>query len=245
MNAKQSNKLASLNEVREFLNTNTATADLAALAPRVAQLNTYIIRINELAAIQDLPLAGPLDARDQAQEAAIKLTLSIAGPVRCYAEANERPELVALVDLSRADFIAIRKSERMRLAKRLLDAATPLAAQLAPFGVSAALLDELRNKINEGNSAALVPRTTNADKKAATVEMADTFSAIEHLLESEIDPLLTVLQATHPLAYTRYRIAREVIDRPGSRSSNAEAPADGAPAAATTLVAPATVTKAA
>ena len=219
MNAKQSNKRAMYREVQVFLHTTTATRDLAALAAKTALLITLLTQIDELVETQTRPLAGVLGARDQATNSAINLALGVAGPVRSYAVAHHDPELAALVDLAKRDFLQLRRGERPRLAQRVLDAAQPLAAELGAYGVTPALLDALHASIDTSDAAVDVPRTTAANKKAATAKLAAVFKEVDVLLKDEIDPMLAVLGLTDPEALARYRIAREVIHRPGTHGN--------------------------
>ena len=237
MNARQSNKRAMYREVQVFLATTMATRALAALPAKTATLNALLTRIDDLVETQTRPLVGVLRARDQATNAAIDLALAIAGPVRSYAVSGQRPELAALVDLARRDFLRIRRGERTRLAQRVLDAAQPLATELDAYGVTPAMLAELHARIEASNTAVDVPRTTAANKKTATAALATVFHAVDTLLKDEIDPMLAVLGTTDPDALARYRIGREVINRPGTRSDPVAQPPNAA-----TLVASASPT---
>ena len=153
MNTKLSNKLAIHREVQVFLNTTTATHDLTALTAKIATLIISLNRIEELVNAQTLPLRGVLGVRDDATNATINFALAIAGPVRSYAASHHRPELATFVDLTRQDFVVIRRGERTRLAQRVLDAAQPLATELAAFGVTAAMLTDLKTKIDASKVA--------------------------------------------------------------------------------------------
>ena len=228
MNTRQSNKLAAFREVQVFLNTTTATRALTALAAKTALLHTLLTRIDELVETQTLPLAGVLQARDEATNAAIALALAVAGPVRSYAVSHHRLELAALVDLSRRDFLVIRRGERTRLAQRVLDAALPVATELGAYGVTPAMLAELHARIEASNTAVDVPRTTAANKKVATAGLAAAFKAVDALLKDEIDPMLAVLGLIDPEALARYRVAREIIHRRGSRRVSDALPPDTA-----------------
>lgn len=217
MNAKQSNLLETLVDTHAFLTTTRGIGALTALTPKVAQLMSHIDNIRAHAHVQALPTHGAIRERDQAVEAAIELTLAVAGALRSYAETHQLPELAALAAVTRRTFSLLRKGQRMRVAQRVLDAARPLAAALADYGVTAALLDEFDAKIAAGNAIVGTPRTVAAKRKAATRELAGEFAAAGRLLRNGIDPMIETLRVSDPVAYARYHDARSVFDRPGVR----------------------------
>lgn len=236
MTAKQSNKLAMYNSVleflRAFLSSPTATSAFPALAARLAALITLVGKIIEQAAIQEQPLKGRLDRRDQTLGAVAETAVPVAGAVLSYARATEQPELAAQVENFRSRFGRMRRAERVRIAQRVHDAAVPLAAELADYGLTAAMLEDLRARIEAADKSASAPRVTAEDKKVATQQLERIFEQAERLI-AEIDPMLLKLQLTDPATHDRYLAARIVYDRPGARQGDeaagpAEPPATAA-----------------
>lgn len=147
---------------------------------------------------------------------AIDLVLVIAGALRSYAATNRRPELLEQASVARRHFGQLRRGQRMQLAQQVLDAAQPLAAELAGYGVTAAMLAELEAKIAAGDAVVLSPRRASARRKAATRALQSNFSAAFTLLREEIDPLIETLRLSDPVVYEAYRDARSVFERAGA-----------------------------
>lgn len=244
MTAIQSNKLAMYHAVRVFLtallSSTTATSAFPALAAKLATLITLIDKIIAAVATQEEPLRGHIRARDQALADAMEATFAIAGPVLSYARSRRMPDLVANVRVNASAFRRLRRAERMRIAQRVHDAAEPIIAELADYGLTPAKLAEFQAKIDATQQAVNVPRSTAVAKRAATVELTRLFADADALL-AEIDPMLAPLRLTDRETHAAYVTARQVLDRPGTRSISeppAAAPsATAAPAPADKLAA--------
>ena len=184
--------------------------------------------------MQAQPTEGTLEAREGALAEATDLTLTVAGAVRSYANPLDLPELRAAVKVNYSSFTKMRRVARMDLAQRIYDAALPIVAHLAPYGITAATLEELQTSINEATDAVSAPRTTNAEKKVATSKLDDTCRAIDDLLKNEIDPLIFGLRKKNPDVYRLYQEARQVFDRPGGRPADPEPATPATPTTAST-----------
>ncbi len=221
--------------VQAFLNSTSATVGLTALAEKLALLTTLITEILKLAGTQAEPTDGELEAREIALTEATDLALIVAGGVRSYA--RKLPELAARVRVTRTAFREMRRTERMRLAQRIHDAAASVLPELAGYGVTAALLAELQLKIDATIAAVNAPRVTSGVKKVATSQLLGLYKQVDDLLADELDPLLLSLRRNDPHAWELYRDARKVFDRPGARSDDDEksgsAPVSAAPATPT------------
>jgi hypothetical protein len=233
MTAIQSNKLAMYIAVRVFLtgflNSPTATSLFPALAAKLATLVILINKIIAHASTQDAPLDAVIRAREAALNKATTRALAVAGAVVSYARTQKQVELETEMSVSASSFRSLRRAERMRLAQRIHAVALPLQAQLADYGLTAAKIAELQAFITAADDTVAARATVSADKKVATGEI-DRLCAETDALLAEIDPMLVQLGESDPETHARFRAARVVFDRPGTRSQEVDATAASNPA---------------
>lgn len=221
--------------LRKFGDSTTATSMFPALAGKQAALVSRVANLETQLAIQGQPLDGELEAREGALDAARESAVIAAGAVLSYARTNELPALAAQVRRVRTEMRELRCGERMRIAQRVHDVAAPLVTQLADYGFTAAMLEELQANIDGATEAVNTPVSTRAAKKVSTRDLARGFRAVEQVL-AEIDPMLLRLGKIDPTSHGLYLAARAVVRRSGTRASTSET--QGAAPSNTTTVEP-------
>lgn len=217
--------------LKGLVDSTTATSLFPALPAKLAALEPLVQNIVALAAAQEQPVGGQLEERDQALATASAATVVIAGAVLSYARTHGLPDLAAQVRGIRTQMRRLRRAERMRIAQRVHDVATPLSAPLADYGLTAGALDDFQAKIDATTHAVNVPVSTKAVKKVSTVQLNRAFRAVDRML-GQIDPMLLKLSIVDPKSHDLYLAARTVFARPASRSSTTAAtaaPATSAP----------------
>jgi hypothetical protein len=222
--------------LRAFVNSTTATSLFPALAAKFALLITLVGKLVELRDQQTQPIDGKIEDRESAFTDLTQATVEVADSVLSYARSKRNHDLAARVRGVRTELRKLRVGERTVIAERVHAAAAPLAAELLAYGVTAAELEELRDKIDATVQAVKAPVQAKAVKKVSTSELSRVFADIDDLL-AEIDPMLTKLQSIDLATYERYLAARAVFARPGTRQD-----ASGVQSAAEPTSAPAPAT---
>jgi len=217
MKTDQVKKIAMYRAVDALLANAPETNAIVALPATRALFLAKLDELDALIATQQRPLGATIAERNQALEQMVDATLALAGVALSYADQKNLHALAIQARVSEGDFRRARLDQRVRMAQQLYAAVSPFAGQLADFGVTPALLDDLQKKIDAAAAGLPAARGMSVDKKAATIQLAAAIRATDAMLENQIDPLLVPLRKTSPQFYERYQVAREVVGRPGAR----------------------------
>jgi hypothetical protein len=184
---------------------------------------------------QTKPTAPVTIASRERFEELIDAALHLAGVVGIVARERHMPAPAASVKFTRNDFIRLRSPNRTIPAERIIDAAEGFAADLVPYGITAATLAEFREKITAAKHGAVAPRVAIGARRAAAALLAELYRETNDLLTHTFDVLMLPLRRTDRSFYTKYQLARTVNQRRnGSRrkspAGDAAAPRESIPA---------------
>lgn len=240
MTGQQSDKMTTYDNTEVLLVGATETSGIAGFPVVLTAFLKELAVLRTLAGDQGQVTCGQTAVRDRMLEAFTDKTLEIAGIVGTYAHDAGRPELSALVDVTRGDFNTTRLVHRPLLAQRVHDAAAGVLPELAGLDLTAEKLAAFQQQIADMRANANLPRQKIGDRKAVTKQLAAGFRKVDGILGEQIDRLLLPLEKTNPAFYVRYQAARTVIGQTGSRSAQPEPTqpatnATTAPAAATAV----------
>lgn len=218
----QNNLLTTAHTVSAMLETLTATsAPPAILAARTA-LDNLIGEINALANQQANPLPPRTLERNMLFDAASDAAHVVARLVRGYALQQGMMALAGEVDFAPSDLGRGRFAHRLQRMLQVQAAAQANAAALATAGVPAATLADLDAKIATATAVIAAPRSNIAARRLATENLFHPFRKLVQHLDYTLDPLMETYRQTDPDAYTLYRTARRVINRPGTPAEDPE-----------------------
>jgi len=245
MNTKQSNKLASYGAVEALLKATPEIASVTGLPEKLEKLSARLAEINTLAATQTQPLRASAAARDHLLDQMADQAFEIAGLITTLARDSRTPQLAEAVEVGRSSFRRARRSHRQWFAQRVLDTAKSVLPQLAAYGVTAETLDAFQARIDAASGGMKAARGTAVDKTAATRRLVELFREADELMDDQIDRLVFRLRKTLPDFSARYREARTIVDRRGSRRAPAVEPEEPGPKVATGVTSTATDERAA
>lgn len=228
MNASQIAKLVSFVTTEKTLKHTTETSDIAGLPAVLTELSATIGEINAISVTQKALTEGKTARRNELIAEMREVALEVANAVGAHADAENLTEVLADVDVTPADFDRLRIPERPLLALRIH------AAALAALPQHPAV-PELKAKIEAVQVALSQPREAIAERRAATLRLADLFDTAERLL-GRIDRMLYPLRKSSPQFYAKYRTTRKAYDlsRAPEEAETAVAPAAAAGPASTT-----------
>lgn len=222
MNAKQSNRLASYVATQAVFEAYPEIANQPGLPAKLAELSAKVGGIESLAQTQKQQTEGRTARRDELLKAMVDLALEVAGVVGVVAVEQQLTELAQEANVTRAAFGRLRRSHRPWLAGRVLVAAQSVVSELGTYGVTAATLETLRERIEAAREGLKQPRAAILEKRAAGAMLAALFAEVDALLGDQVDRLVAPWEATHVGFHAAYRSARAIIDRGGSRKSGEE-----------------------
>jgi hypothetical protein len=155
--------------------------------------------------------------------------LEIASAARAFAVATKNRELAARVDFSRSDLLSGRDVDSAENCANIHAAATTHLTAIKPYGVTAAKLTALKDKIDAYSASLPSPRVSIVAGKSATRNLVAEFKAADELLKEGLDNLVRQFKDEEPAFVADYFSARTIVDN-ASRSEN------GASAASVTSV---------
>lgn len=235
MNAPQNNKMDSYRASLALLATATETNAIPGFPAKHTAFGKKVDVIVELITDQAAKSAGKVAERDRLFGEMKTTVLGLAGVLRSHADEHHLSELLVTALVNPSDFTG-RFEEQVRLAQKIVDAAKPVLAELAPHGITAETLTNAQTAINAARDAQPGPRGAIAARKAATEQLAVAFREVDRFVEMQLEPLLWPLKETHPQFYANYLATRQLVNRRGGRAvASDEATAAKSEAVSTSL----------
>lgn len=223
MNKRQMKKLASIDSSLELLKSSPVTGEVPGLAAEIAFVTTKRNELDAGALTQAQRTEGHTAQRDVTLGELRETTLDIANALARYAHAQGRDDLLADVQTRPSEFDRAWLAHRPLIAERVHAAGVTVVADAAVHGVTADMLAEFKATIVAAKKALAQPRTTLAQRKAATRQVNVIFGEIDERFEAQIDRLLFRLRKTEPEFYAAYLATRRIGRTPGRRTSEPEA----------------------
>jgi hypothetical protein len=228
MNKDHKNKWSRNNTVGALLRTAPQTAALPGFPGALQKFDQEMTRLRAAAARQAEPLSSAMLERDLTLQKLEQLTQQLAGLARAAAVEKKLSLVANKLRLRATAFRHLRAEQRVQLAEMVHATVEPLLADLGTHGLTQAMLDEHRAVIDAAARVVSVPREATVARRAATSELRDAFRAVDAVIEDYFDSLLLPLKESDPEFYERYRAARTIVNRPGSRAAADSDGADGA-----------------
>lgn len=231
MNRKRLARLRMLGNTRNALSIMPQARVTPVITARVEKLDGLLDDIASIEQRQLAPLARHFHHRDTAVADMAETTLQLAGVALSHVTANAVAAPAGVLRVSRVELLHRSYGQRVRAARRLLEALRGGLAEVEAAGITAAQLDQFEAKIAAAEAAILEPRDAVAARRAATESLEVKLREAEALVRDGIDPLIYPLRLTEPEFYRRYRAARLVMIAPATRGDPevpAAAPAVGA-----------------
>ncbi len=227
MTTKQKNYRGMLRNTVTVIAARPATgADEPIIAALATALEKQITAIDDLDFQQSRGLAGVLAVRDAAFLALAEETVRVAALARGAARQHGRQGLVEDVRLRARDLSVARFDDRLKVCENVAKAVRAELPNLADSAITEPVVAALEARVADAANMLLLPRDVVGAKRAATAGLLVAFRETNRLLKTEIDPLMTAYARTDPVYYERYLAARDIVDRPATRTT--EDPAEDA-----------------
>lgn len=213
MDDRQENKLRMFNGTLTVCNDHKNEWDsVLAFDRNVTNLKDAIDAIGVTRAIQETDKTGLVEDRNRIKEQQANIALQVLGAIDVFADENDDITLFKKVDFSFSELVFVRDSVAKSRAQLVHDTAQPIIAQLADFGIDAAKLTELTNKMVEFDQIIAKLAHVPEDQQAATSLLPEHFDDGDTALD-RLDKLMPLFKGTH--FHRAYFNAREIIDRRG------------------------------
>ena len=213
MDSYQANKYSMYLATVELLRDNAArSAGIQAFATSFAKLDALVTQIREKDKERMGKTPGKVAAKDGAEDALTASTIMIAASLSVLAQTTGNPELKQRAHLTESTFRTARSTEQINIANLVYDLAKVNQEGLAPFGITPAMIEELKSRVNAFDAALKDVASGMAERVGARMALAEMFNKADELLREELDPVMHIFRLTDPDLYNDYRAARVIKD---------------------------------
>lgn len=170
-------------------------------------------KIDAMAAQVALQLVNPTGITDEKEKIRTSLedqTLLISGNTSGYAQIVGKSELYKRVFYTKTDIARFRDAEFIGVCTTLAADATTELANLAPYGITAAVLTTYSTTVAAFGAIMKNPAGAIAKRKEATEKIEDFIVEIVDILDTRMDNLIGMLNATQPSFVGIYKNLRAV-----------------------------------
>jgi len=213
MTTRQENKLSMYLAVIAICNDLTAILSvLPQFTDWFTKLNNAIKNIKTLSEAQELDYKGKTETKSVRRTTLIDQTMEIIRRVMAYANVNDLYELKQEVDYSASDLKRSADTVLRTMCQVVNERTTGVLSELAPYGVTQAMLDEQQSAIDDYFAEITSPREGVISRKNATSALVEEFRVADEILIKRLDKLVGMLKTTIVDAYNSYMSARMIID---------------------------------
>lgn len=157
---------------------------------------------------------GVQDVKMNLKDTLVFITAQVSALLFAYATDKGDAALKAKAGWKDRDLERLNESELPEIAENLVRDATPAAsaADAAEYGLSLALLTNLKSAIGAYREGKDAPRNATANRSTETRTLEQTMSATSRHLRESMDKLVEFYKKTHPEFYNTYKENRKVMD---------------------------------
>jgi Carboxypeptidase regulatory-like domain len=216
MTNRQEVKLNMYNSVLAHSNQNQrVTETIPALETSVAALKTTVTAITTTVQQQLQATKGHTQGKADSRKELCTFANEVAGAI--FAFATDKKDAV-LKEKAKTTFSALRnlRDEELAPACRIYyDLATTYGAEVADYGLSAAVITSFKSAIDSYESAVPAPRNATAMRMAYKATLATLFKTADGILKNKIDKLSLPLKKSNPQYMEAYTSNRRIVDTGG------------------------------
>lgn len=226
MNQVQENRMSMAYATMKVMDDNAAIWNtVPAIVAAHAEFKANLTALEQAVSRQVKDIKGYTLDKLAAEDRMIAKTLSVAGSVMALATVNGDNGLAEAMNLSPSELRRYRDSVVAQRCMGVHDAAVTNAAALAPYGVAAGDITELKGLIDAYVAFIAVPRTMITARKGATAEIGALVRDTMKLLTNRMDRLMLQFMFSHKDYHRHYLNARIIVDLAGQKDAPKEAAA--------------------
>jgi len=213
MTKNEENKFSMYRAVYSVLNENqTEVATIPALESAKTNFNTLMTSINEKDNAYKTSTAGKTDAKKNVKETLLDVLVPCTNSLFAYASKAKIADLKANTNVSISKFRQMRDNDFINKARSIHDLLNSNVASLADYGITAAKVTELNEKLNDYADAIGNKDASYASKSAARQTLSQLFDQADVVLKNEIDSLMESFKTANEIFYNKYWSARVIKD---------------------------------
>lgn len=229
MQKRQLNQTTMCNTLLALLEPKTELlTGMPALFEVRERLKEMLARLENLAMQQASVSKGKTDVKQELQEKMIAQAFKLCNAIRAYGAKAGATELLARIPSNETSIKRQRDLDQITTCRTILRDAEALNGQLTSYKCGPEVLQGFGEVITSYETAISERDSSVAHRGSATMSIEEHFSAIDKLLEYEMDPIIEVLRDEDPALHKAWFAARYVRST-GVRHNGSSTPDTGTP----------------
>ena len=220
MERKEMNQLSMMKSVEQFLTDNQLLiADKPALVAAHVNLKNLIDKIETLSRQQSVSTKADTAIKGEAKKNMIDTVLKVAAGMAAHAASTGDTRLKMTAAISHSKLDDMRETDFVNQVRTIYDAALPVAAGLAEWGVTQSDIDALDTSSGEYMSKSPTIRNVKVKAKQATSDLKANFDEANALIKTKLDAMMLPFKTLNPSFHGEYLNARVIIDLRGGHAT--------------------------
>lgn len=220
MTSQQNSKYSMYLAIKNVCDRHSSVhSDHEAFTELYTQWTGHLEIIRSVGQFQATRKTGVAEDKQQLRQEMCEAALEIASATRACAVASKKRELAERVKFSRSSLFSGRDIDSAKNCQNIHVAATANLAAIKPYGVTTAMLNALKDKIEAYSASLPQPRVSIVTGKSATRKLAAEFKSADELLNEGLDKLLPQFKADEPAFVADYFNARKLVASASSSKS--------------------------
>ena len=186
------------------------------------ELKQIIVNLGNAVQKQSTNISGYTEEKKQRRQKMTDQTFVVGQLVSAFAIAKNMTALDGDVNYSITTLNRMSDDEVGEICNKVYLKAKEHLADLADYGITTAVLNELKELIDNYNSKTQLNKVTLEQKSEQTKIIAQLIKDGKALLTNSFDKLMLILRNTNPEAYNSYVAARNSMPKRHAKKSNGE-----------------------
>jgi hypothetical protein len=181
------------------------TDSVATFVGIVTQLKAKAMEVDSVA-------VGKTHTKNNAEDAMVEALLPVISALYLYGRKQNNAELQALTNITESRVRTKRDTEMAQYGNTICELADTYANGIAPFGIVAERITELKNKVGAYNKAIGDRESSIVDRKGARTTLTELFAKADSIINEEFDRFIELLRQSEVELYNKYFTARVIKD---------------------------------
>ena len=186
------------------------------------ELKQIIVNLGNAVQKQSTNISGYTEEKKQRRQKMTDQTFVVGQLVSAFAIAKNMTALDAEVNFPASTLNRMQDDEVGEICNNVYLKAKEYLADLADYGITTTVLNELKELIDNYNSKTQLNKVTLDQKSEQTKIIAQLIKDGKALLTNSFDKLMLILRNTNPEAYNAYVAARNSMPKRHAKKSNGE-----------------------
>jgi hypothetical protein len=211
MTRNEVNHLNMFNTVDAVFQQHTETINsMPALAESLVTFRDYLKLIRERDNAHSSIKAGAVATKNNSGEVATRLVKETMDALYTLGRKTGNEQLKAECDKTWSELSHLRQGTFLQLCTRIAGLARTYAADIAPFGISAADIDSLDRAITLFTAHVSTVQQKSAESVAAREALSTLFKKADDILKEDIDTMMDIVKSRDVEFYNQYKAARSI-----------------------------------